>query len=274
MLVVTFNVLNDLKQWRQQAMDEAIKNRRLLERKANVKKRDRRFTLAEITIELHPSLMDPKCVFSKAIDGLRTKFAEFGCKVEEMSDTDHGGEDDPLNRCLHWKRETTSDWNEERKVWVPRETRTVMEHSAILFVAAKELEDLIVKGSGGVGGVIEKISKVKEGYRSRGVTQIFLMIDGLNAWYRKKNNKNQGDWQARARAELNGYEVASSAPTGSRGGRSGGGSDGGLKQEEIEMELMKTQIIEKCQIVRVEGAEDIGEWMYELTSDIGFRPYK
>ncbi|QRV86168.1 DNA excision repair protein ERCC-4 [Ceratobasidium sp. AG-Ba] len=63
------------------------------------------------------------------------------------------------------------------------------------------------------------------------------MIDGMNAYYKRKGNKK-------------------------------------VKRDIVESSITLLQAVERCFVVHVDGPEDTAQWLFNVTSDLGIKPHK
>jgi hypothetical protein len=92
-----------------------------------------------------------------------------------------------------------------------------------------------------------------------------VMVEGLIRYARKTKNSYGRSFVDDIRATLNGTEPRYLDEE---------DMSEGPASEKVEKELIRMSVMERCQIVRVEGIGEAIEWLRNLTMDISNRPYK
>ncbi|QRW27332.1 DNA excision repair protein ERCC-4 [Rhizoctonia solani] len=128
-------------------------------------------------------------------------------------------------------RQHVAKYDNKSKEWVPVTPYHALEDLYVLFLSADSLALAVLEET-----LTETLSELRSTHQLTAHSQIFVMIDGLHAYYKRK------------------------------GGRS--------KRNAIESALATLQASERCFIVQVEGASDAAQWLFNIIGDLGIRPYK
>jgi peroxiredoxin family protein len=149
---------------------------------------------------------------------------------------------------IKWQRECMSSWDpvdRKFKMHPNNEVRIEAEPSILLYIQAKELTT--------IERLLEKVTAARRSSSGANV-QVFVLVDGLKQF--KKRDK-QDDNQA-FRARLDGRPEPAKRNT-------------GPSAEDIEMALMRLQLIEKCHVLQPKDSNEVVRWLTELTKDMGAR---
>ncbi|CAE6459856.1 unnamed protein product [Rhizoctonia solani] len=200
---------------------EQIKEQAKLRRDINKLVTDKKSTLKDFTVELSRGLEGYSFV-----DYLETKLAVHGCALsffDSQLQSEH---------LIRFRRQHFARYDNKSKEWVPVVPYTALEDLYVLFLSSEALALAILE---------ETLTKTLYTLRSMchltTRSQIFIMVDGLNGYYKRKGSHNN-------------------------------------KRNTIESALASLQALERCFIVHVEGAEDTAQWLFNITGDLGIRPHK
>lgn len=171
-------------------------------------------------------------------------------------------------KIINWKRNVRKDWDVANRYWRPREQKdwTIEEEPTVLLYLTVEDVERAVEASklhragSGEGTLVDIVGKVRVAHAPD--YQVFLLIQNLGDKARAKRSADNADWE----------EAATGATAGAR--KKKGKFNASVSMEDIEMELCRVMLSERCFIIRPEKWDEAVDWLVELTKDIGYRPYK
>lgn len=144
--------------------------------------------------------------------------------------------DDPA--LVRWQRRVSTRYDEKERQWIPVPEYHRFEAANMIYVYAKDL----VSQTNGIGLLETRIGRLRYNLKLTPKHQIIVMIDDLEAHYRKKG---KGSRAANASARQAGYEL--------------------IAKPKVERALAALQVSQKCFVVHVEGVNDAAEWIYNMT---------
>lgn len=196
------------------------------------------------------------------MDKLTERLGQHGCRVRFLeTDTADAGEPG----LIRWQRRISARFDEHEHLWVPVDPYTRFEATNMIYIHAREL----IARPDAIEALHGRIERLKRRLNLTNKHQVFLMIDDLEAHYRKRG---KGSRAANADARRDGVEQ--------------------VGKPALERSLAELQVRQRCFVVYVEGLEDAAEWVYNMTageytpplgawisthnsySDIGVRPHK
>ncbi|CEL52395.1 hypothetical protein RSOLAG1IB_00936 [Rhizoctonia solani AG-1 IB] len=195
---------------------EVIKEQTRLQRDINKIVNDKKSTLKDFTVEVSRTFED-----HPFIDCLKTKLAVHGCSIMLF---DPPSLSEPL---IRFRRQHIARYDNKLKEWIPVAHYHALEDLYVLLLSAATIALAVSEET-----LAETLSVLRSTHRLTARSQIFLMIDGLNAYYKHKRTPK-------------------------------------VKRNAIETALAALQASEKCFIVQVEGSEDTAQWLFNITGDLG-----
>ncbi|CUA72280.1 hypothetical protein RSOLAG22IIIB_00945 [Rhizoctonia solani] len=192
-----------------------------LQRDINKLVTDRRDTLKDFTIELSRAFESYSFV-----ESLKQKLAAHGCSISFFDPPPQS------ESLIRFRRQHIARYDNKSKEWVPTTPHATLEDLYVLFLSADTLVLVLLQE-----GVTEMLASLRRTYHLTTRSQIFIMVDGLDGYYKRKKGRRE-------------------------------------ERNAIESALTSLQAIERCFIVHVEGAEDTAQWLFNITGDLGIRPHK
>ncbi|KAF8710815.1 ERCC4 domain, partial [Rhizoctonia solani] len=200
--------------------EQVGKDQGRLHREVNKLVTDKKSTLKYFTVEISHTLEDHPFVSC-----LESKLIPYSCGTLFFGPPSRS---EPL---IRFRRQHVAKYDNKSKEWVPVTPYHALEDLYVLFLSADSLALAVLEET-----LTETLSELRSTHQLTAHSQIFVMIDGLHAYYKRK------------------------------GGRS--------KRNAIESALATLQASERCFIVQVEGASDAAQWLFNIIGDLGIRPYK
>ncbi|KAJ7153878.1 hypothetical protein C8R43DRAFT_1001425 [Mycena crocata] len=136
----------------------------------------------------------------------------------------------PGYNVFTWRRKTYKEYDPEARAWMPVEEYVKTEEVCLLHMGADELARCI-RDEDGVKNVVRHVRAVYA------CTQLFLMVDGLTAYLRRKSGVR-------------------------------------YTKDQIERTLAALQMAEHTHLLYVDNVPDAVERLYDLSADLGIKPYK
>ncbi|KAG8715920.1 hypothetical protein FRC11_012987 [Ceratobasidium sp. 423] len=198
---------------------EQIKQQTRLQRDINKLVTDKKSTLKDSVVEL-------SCTFQgyPFVGYLESKLATHDSRMAFFDPP-------PQSEFLiRFRRQHIARYDKQLKEWTPVTPYAALEDLYVLFLSADALALAILEGT-----LTETLSTLRSTHRLSSRSQIFIMVDGLNGYYKRKGVRRD-------------------------------------KRDAIESALVSLQALEKCFIVQVEGAEDAAQWLFNITGDLGMFP--
>lgn len=182
---------------------------------------DKKETLKDFTVEISHTLQEHPFV-----QPLSSKLAAHDGDVdffEPPPDVEH---------LVRFRRRHVARYDGALKEWVPVEPCAKLEDLYIIYLSADLFARAISEDY-----LVGILSALRTSHYLTSRSQIFLMIDGMDDYYKRKNAHK-------------------------------------LKRDAIESTIVALQAIERCFIVYVDGPEDTAQWMFNIAGDLGIRPHK
>ena len=175
--------------------------------------------------------VSPAMMATPFIQVVASRLVGHGCNVVPLSSSD-----DPA--LFRWQRRVCTRYDELERQWIPVPQYSRFEATNMIYVHANDL----VSRTNGIRLLEGRIERLKRNLELTPKHQIIVMIDDLEARYRKKG---KGSRAANASARQAGYEL--------------------IAKPKIERALAALQVSQKCLVVHVEGVKDAAEWIYNMT---------
>ncbi|KAI8329551.1 hypothetical protein BC941DRAFT_442735 [Chlamydoabsidia padenii] len=193
---------------------------------------------------------------------LRTVLNEKGSRVITNTNT--------ASYTLTWQMECRAEWDEHEQQFVPfanGATKLKQEPSALVFMTAEAFIHLIHE---------DRIETWIDGIQQQTDKQLFLMIEGLEGFYKKKMN-----WMRRQfTSTVLGNMTDSSASDNNGEGRSKRRKqqdmallEHGPSRDQIEDALTFLQVIKNVMLIQTVNEEDSIDWLVCLTTDLARGTY-
>ncbi|KAF9504743.1 hypothetical protein BS47DRAFT_1354803 [Hydnum rufescens UP504] len=130
---------------------------------------------------------------------------------------------------------------ESNREWVPVKEYSRFEAINMVYIDA---DALLSQGGNGIAKLERVIQKIKVELELTDKHQIFIMIDDMEARYRRTG---KGSRAANAAAREAGHAL--------------------VDKRSVERSLASLQVSQKCFIVHVEGEADAAEWIFNMTAE-------
>ncbi|EUC67094.1 ERCC4 domain protein, partial [Rhizoctonia solani AG-3 Rhs1AP] len=182
---------------------------------------DRKDTLKDFTVELSRAFQDHLFV-----DHLERKLSVHDCSISFFDPPPQS------ESLIRFRRQHIARYDNRLKEWVPTTPHAALEDLYVLFLSADTLALALLQED-----ITEMLASLRRTHCLTTHSQIFIMIDGLNGYYKRKKGRKD-------------------------------------ERNTIESALTSLQALERCFIVHVEGAEDTAQWLFNITGDLGIRPHR
>ncbi|KAG9126547.1 hypothetical protein FRC07_003001 [Ceratobasidium sp. 392] len=186
-----------------------------LHREVNKLVTDKKSTVKDFTVEISRALRN-----SPFVNPFRDKLAPHDGKLEFFEPPSG------IERLIRFRRSHVARYDIATKEWVLIDPYTRLEDLYILFLPADQLVQAVSEQS-----LSDMLSVLRDTHQLTQRSQIFLMVDGINAYYKQK-----------------------------------GGAK--VKRGVIESSMTFLQAVERCFIVHVDGPEDASQWLFDMTGDL------
>ncbi|KAI7879954.1 hypothetical protein K492DRAFT_130786 [Lichtheimia hyalospora FSU 10163] len=185
---------------------------------------------------------------------------------------------DTMYYTIAWSRKCTAEWNEEQASFIPysdKQVRIIQESQVLIFMPVSELCELVQ--SSDRDGRIDRMQAAAGNDK-----QLLLMVEGLEAYYKRKNLLKQRDFeQAVIRSMGNGNTTAEASSSNNNNNNNRRIRDPltaaaltGPTKQDMEEALTYFQLMKNIMLVPTTDEEDTVDWIVALTADIGSAPYK
>ena len=140
-----------------------------------------------------------------------------------------------LPTIIRFRRLLKARYDEEDKIWVPivGDPIIVPEKTAIVYLTASELVDHLEP----VNTLLELPYQVRKSLDLGPKASVMVIVQGTTALYRKKDTQAKKDFNHRIRTSMNATQGSAPAKE---------GWQQQMGKEEIERELVRLQIAERC----------------------------
>lgn len=243
------------------AMKEADKQRKRLEREEKANEKERMAELARVNVvrsnkqkSSHEMIVDIPSKLSGSILG------EQAIKLLNKAEIKHSSweTDSPVVR---WRREVTSDYNEEAGQWEPTPLRIEPEKHIMFVMTAKEFVELAVSGKG------EDVDCHILGLKARFPTsKVIYLIEGLMPWMRKNRTIQNRKYTETVRS------IGHEEPT--TGQRSRKKQEEYIDEDLVEDALLRLQVMHGALIHHTSAMVETAEWILVFTQHISTVPYR
>lgn len=201
----------------QKEMDKKAINKRMTKKENFIK---------DFTFRVSPAILG-----TPFIETVASRLISYDCNVDPLSSSD-----DPA--LIRWERRVPTRYDEQERQWIQVPEYTRFEATNMIYVHAKDL----ISRTNGIELLEGRIVRLRHNLKLTPKHQLFVMIDDLEAHYRKKG---KGSRAANASARQAGYEL--------------------IAKPKVERALAALQVSQRCFVVHVEGVEDAAEWIYNMT---------
>ncbi|KDN38796.1 hypothetical protein K437DRAFT_276193 [Tilletiaria anomala UBC 951] len=175
-------------------------------------------------------------------------------------------------------RKRTARIDPVRRSFVPLPKGTVEiedEKTAIVCLTCHKLLSLVEDGN-----LISTLRSFRQGLGLL-FHQVVILVQGLGVHFRKMRNKSNREYTAAVRQQVHqaatlgaatGDDTATASASRRRKGRTV--EEFTVTREQLDRELMKLRVAERCFVVQVEKSGEVVQWIVSIIQDVGIRPYK
>ncbi|KAA1097416.1 hypothetical protein PGT21_006037 [Puccinia graminis f. sp. tritici] len=251
------------------AAKEKEKQDNRLQREANKLTLNRKETVAEVRMWVPKSLKKSKLhPFAKACEVLEERISSTeGCMMRPPGEIDD--EDSEPKGVVRWVRTATKEWDEERGIFVPfglGKTVETSEPTVLVVWTGKDVDEVIASGS---DQLMKKAQAIKAHYPQ---DQLFIVISGLETILKAERRNEDSRIMNEARVRL--AAQRNEPPPCPSKSKSSGSTMPRNSRDKILKELEVMKIVTKAFVIRVEEKNEFANWLWEMTMEIGVRPYK
>jgi crossover junction endonuclease EME1 len=244
------------------ASKEAEKERKRLEREEKAAEKERLAELARVNVvrtnkqrSSHEMMVDLPSTLSDSALG------EQVVKLLDKAEIKHSSCESTLP-VVRWRREVSSEYNEETGQWEPVPTRIERENHILFIISAKEFVELAISEEG--KDIDSHILSLRARFPS---SKIIYLIEGLMAWMRKNKSIQNRKYTETVRNQ------GQDEPTASHRSKK-------KKQEEyidedlVEDALLRLQVMHGALIHHTAVMVESAEWILVFTQHISTVPYR
>lgn len=196
------------------------------------------------------------------------------------------------NITLKWQRKAKATWSKSKQQFIPFEDgqeRIQDERSLLIFLQVEKFIEIV--GGNDLDTWINDIKKSIGESNDHDQHQIFLMIEGLEKFYRKKINWQRRNFASRVLGNMNEVTNPKNTDTDSNNGNSGSDNqqsstnskkrkrsnknnqtysllESGPTRAELEETLTYLQVMKDIRLIISSNEEDSIDWMISLTADL------
>ncbi|CEG80443.1 hypothetical protein RMATCC62417_14782 [Rhizopus microsporus] len=230
------------------------KERQALFEKENRNKTDRATILKEMILDIHPDFL--------LTDAGKLLEASLIPKMAEIRPLSEHSE---LRYTISWKRKCQAEWHSESQTFIPlRNMKIIQEPYVLIYMPVDELNEYIQSET-----IFDHMEQVQSSAKDQ---QILLLIEGLEAYYKKRALIQRRHFQNQVRQSIEG--PSNDSPS-SRKRKSGQENLESLpSRETVEQYLNELQIVKNIMVVPTKNNEDTAVWIENLTVDLGLGRYK
>jgi hypothetical protein len=187
-----------------------------LQRDVNKLVVDKKATLKDFTVEISHTLQGHPFV-----SALKSKLVPHNGGISFFKPPPE------VEHLIQFRRRHMARYDGMLKEWVAVEPHTSLEDLYVIFISADFLALAISEES-----LVGLLAALRSSHSLSSRSQIFLMVDGINAYYNRKDSHK-------------------------------------VKRNFIESTMASLQATERCFIVYVDGPEDTSQWLFNITGDLG-----
>ncbi|CEI94100.1 hypothetical protein RMCBS344292_08321 [Rhizopus microsporus] len=230
------------------------KERQALFEKENRNKTDRTAILKEMILDTHPDFL--------LTDAGKLLEASLTPKMAEIRPLSEHSE---LRYTISWKRKCQAEWHSESQTFIPlRNMKIIQEPYVLIYMPVDKLNEHIQSET-----IFDHMEQAQSSAKDR---QILLLVEGLEAYYKKRALIQRRHFQNQVRQSIEG---PSNDNPSSRKRKSGQENLESLpSRETVEQYLNELQIVKNIMVVPTKNSEDTVVWIENLTIDLGLGRYK
>ncbi|CEG76216.1 hypothetical protein RMATCC62417_11145 [Rhizopus microsporus] len=230
------------------------KERQTLFEKENRNKTDRTAILKEMILDIHPDFL--------LTDAGKLLEASLIPKMAEIRPLSEHSE---FRYTISWKRKCQAEWHSESQTFIPlRNMKIIQEPYVLIYMPVDKLNEHIQSET-----IFDHMEQAQSSAKDR---QILLIIEGLEAYYKKRALIQRRHFQNQVRQSI---ERPNNDSPSSRKRKSGQENLESLpSRETVEQYLNELQIVKNIMVVPTKNSEDTVVWIENLTIDLGLGRYK
>jgi crossover junction endonuclease EME1 len=188
---------------------------------------DKKSLVTDFTLYVSTTLRD-----TPLMGAVSTRLKEHDCSVRFFAS--------PIPNIIRWERRVYAKYSESNREWVPVKEYSRFEAINMVYIDA---DALLSQDGNGIVKLERVIQKIKVELELTDKHQIFIMIDDMEARYRRTG---KGSRAANAAAREAGHAL--------------------VDKRSVERALASLQVSQKCFIIHVEGEADAAEWIFNMTA--------
>ncbi|KAI8989459.1 hypothetical protein BDB01DRAFT_542981 [Pilobolus umbonatus] len=247
-----------LKRMEQMKQKQEEKQKRLLEKektahfeKENRLKNNRKETLKEMIVDIHPDFLS-----TPTGESVQKLLTEREVTIQPLAASS--------KYSLSWKRKCTAEWNADSQTFIPISDTKIEEEACLLvYLNTDQFVQAIQSNT-----LDTRIDSIQQAYPNH---QIMLVIEGLEAYYKKQSLIQKRQFQSQVLESLGPMLDGSSSS--SRKRKKTADIELGLSQKSIEEYLVHLQLIKKVMHVCTKDGEDSASWIENFTADLAVGRY-
>lgn len=227
------------------------KERAQLREKENRLKNDRTAIIKEIIVDMHPDF-----VKTAAGELLKSMLDRKEATTKIMEHKKHH---------ISWRRIVKSEWDEDTLTFVPSGLPKIINEPFILvYVDILEFVKHVKEET--IDVYIDEIEATAE------KQQIFLLVEGLEAYYKEKQLLQRRQFDNQIRNNLTGGASTTTTTTSKK--KTNQDVVDGPNREKVEEFINYLQLMRGIMFVFTKNDEDTASWLDSLTTDLALRRYK
>lgn len=209
--------------------------------------------LRDVEIHMAYDLSLPSSPIAGALPEIKQRVADSHSSIHFLTP-----DETVVQGTIRFLRHVRAEWNPQKKQYIPLDKERQEWDSATVLVASVDaIVDHIAEGG---DALIEWLSDVRLTLSLKPSDQILLLVRGLDKYHSKTRSIHNRNFREAARAGMSAAEFGGAAVSGR------------IEKEDIEMELLRAQVVQRVFIVQggflgVDVAD--GQWTRRMRSRTG-----
>ncbi|BEI87675.1 uncharacterized protein CcaverHIS019_0103930 [Cutaneotrichosporon cavernicola] len=213
--------------------------------------------LREIELHLAYDLSLPSSPIAGAMPEVKMRLEDNQSSLHYLTE-----EETVANGTMRFLRRVKAKWDPVAKRFIPLDAeRLEWEPTLVVVTTVDGIVDRLAQNE---DMFLEWLSDIRLAVANRADEQVFLLVRGLAKYHSKTVSIANRAYRDNVNAALHDGDARLARPEISRR----------VTKDMVEMQLLRAQIEQRIFVVLVDETEVIEDWLYNLSADVAFRPYK
>ncbi|BEJ10942.1 hypothetical protein CspHIS471_0103640 [Cutaneotrichosporon sp. HIS471] len=213
--------------------------------------------LREIELHLAYDLSLPSSPIASAMPEVKMRLEDNQSSLHYLTE-----EETVADGTVRFLRRVKAKWDPVAKRFIPLDVeRLEWEPTLVVVTTVDGIVDRLAQNE---DMFMEWLSDIQLAVTNRADEQVFLLVRGLAKYHSKTDSIVNRTYRDNVNAALHDGDARLARPEIGRR----------VTKDMVEMQLLRAQIEQHIFVVLVDETEVIEDWLYNLSADVAFRPYK